>query len=165
MRKAFNIFASFRLFWTFSQYNSSWRGTPRPYTVRLRYWVFLPFCWCRRRLFVAFCCFLSNEVFFYFYIPLAGVTSSEGGMGCFRIKPQSVIRPKYHFFLPFFYWSHFSISFGILSTSLSWRSPLRLRQWCAQSARNKYRTDINPNDRFGLKMLILGAGGLQIRPS
>ena len=33
---------------------------------------------------------------------------------------------------------HISISFGILSTSLSRRSPLRLRQRCGQSARNKY---------------------------
>ena len=68
----------------------------------------------------------------------------------------------------------FCVTFGILSTSLSRRSPLRLNfvdvavarqrklvcsvlalrnvlQRCGQSARNKYYSAINPNDRFGLK--------------
>ena len=44
------------------------------------------------------------------------------------------------------------VTFGILSTSLSRRSPLRLRQRCGQSARNKYSSGINPNDRFGINV-------------
>ena len=45
------------------------------------------------------------------------------------------------------------VTFGILSTSLSRRSPLRLRWFHRQSSRNKYHSDIKPNDRFGLKNL------------
>ena len=75
---------------------------------------------------------------------------------CYLIIPnRSLGRLLYPFSLFKVSLCHISISFGILSTSLSRRSPLRLRQRCGQSARNKYSSGINPNDRFGLKEVVL----------
>ena len=73
------------------------------------------------------------------------------------IPNRSLDRRVYSFSLIHVSLCHISISFGILSTSLSRRSPLRLRQRCGQSARNKYQSGINPNDRFGLNAMSVAA--------
>ena len=87
----------------------------------------------------------------------------DGWCSEFENKPKSVISPTFQSILSisslFMTYQHFFMIHDVTWTRRSKRAIsalalLNVRQCCAQSARNKYQSDINSKDRFGVEEVL-----------